>query len=282
MSLDKVTTNCQIDELESNSTNNKSEDNSINSNPTHSSPIPAPDQAKAISCPEKSQSLIRQVDASDKTEAASNKDVNNQSDQTASEAETSYPEADQTREIAYGNTNNGSDAKSLLGDASNKMDDIKNKDDDNHLDQHDFEADILCSESNLPLTTNTTPLLPETKSPEELPDSQSSQLSTADVVKSALDTLHSDQRVQVESYESHCSVEVDVEQCLDHGQESEIEGIVPDIEHEEECVIEDLLTPLEESLSLPSSSEGLVVDENVKKGDKKGKKSKSKKKSCTS
>ena len=279
MSLDKVTTNCQIDE-ESNSTNNKSEDNSINSNPTHdhSSPIPVPDQSKAISCPEKSQSLRSQVDASYKTEAASNKDVDNQSGQTASEADTSYPEADQTREIAYGNTNNGSDAKSLLGDASNKMDDIPSKDDDNHLDQRDFEADILCSESNIPLPTNTTPLPPETKSPEELPDSQSSQLSTADVVKSALDTLHSDQRVQVESYESHCSVEVDVEQCLDHGEESEIKGIVPDIEHEEECVIENLLTPLEESLSLPSSSEGLVVDENVKKG----KKSKSKKKSSTS
>ena len=281
MSSDKVTTACQIDELESNSTNNKSKDNSINSNPSHISLIPVPDRSKAISSPEKNQSQSSQMDAPNKTGSASNKEIDIQSDQTASEADTSCPESDQMKEIANGDTNTGCEAKSSLNNASNETDDIPNMDVDNHSDQPACE-EISNPESNLPLPTSTTPLQPETKSSEEIPDSQSSQLSTADVVKSALNTLHSDQRVQVESYEGHCSVEVDVEQCLDHGQESEMEGIVPDVEREEECVIEDLLTPLEESLSLPSSSEGLVVDENVKKGEKKGKKSKSKKKSSTS
>lgn len=218
---------------------------------------------------------------SNKAETVSNEDIDYRYDQHASEAITPCPKSDKLKDISYEDTNaslKSSQTNSSPSNNSNKMITI--------LELSACEADTACPESS-----NSTPLSPESKCLKETPDSQSSQLSTADIVKSALDALHSDQRVHVESYEGHCSVEVDVEQCLDRNQGFETEGTVQEIKHdvenvadcEEECVIEDLLTPLEESLSLPSSSEGLVVDKDeLKKSKKKEKKSKSKKKITTS
>ena len=128
--------------------------------------------------------------------------------------------------------------------------------------------------------TDSMPFSPEQSSPKASSDSQTSEQSTADIVRCALETLHGKGRVVVESYQDHCSVEVTLEQCPEDAaeeskdcEESNVDGEVQDDSEEEGVIIEDLLTPLEESLSLPSSSESLVVavEMNEKRENKKHK-----------
>ncbi|XP_063678048.1 uncharacterized protein DDB_G0284459-like isoform X2 [Bolinopsis microptera] len=151
------------------------------------------------------------------------------------------------------------------------------------------KPDFPKSESSDPESLQ--PDSPKAEYPKAEPiSSQSSQRSTADVVKSAMDTLHSESRVLVETYHDHCSVELDVKNCCGSGSQKYNEGVGSELDGDvenglqskvddvEECVIENLLTPLEESLSLPSSSEGLVL---VEEADKKKGKNKHKGKSKT-
>ena len=156
----------------------------------------------------------------------------------------------------------------------------------------DTIQEVNPSDSTEKISLSPKPESSKSESPKEPISSQSSQRSTADVVKSAMDTLHSESRVLVETYHDHCSVELEVNNCCGSGSQrnnecvgSELDGDVENglqskVDDVEECVIENLLTPLEESLSLPSSSECLVlVDETGKKKGTKKHKGKSKTKS---
>ena len=149
----------------------------------------------------------------------------------------------------------------------------------------DTIQEVNPSDSTEKISVSPKPESSKSESPKEPISSQSSQRSTADIVKSAMDTLHSESRVLVETYHDHCSVELDVNNCCGSGSQKNNEGVGSELDGDvenglqsrvddvEECVIENLLTPLEESLSLPSSSECLVLVEktNKKKGTKKHK-----------
>lgn len=197
----------------------------------------------------------------------------------------------------------------LLSTSSN---DIETENDESNYGPESDKNDLNSTKekSHAPVISTAVMSLPENaqiikESVVDIPaHSQSSNVSTADLVKSALDVLNADVEIAYKDLIKEMSTNGEVEKgnlsschgiCLystpqevqfssnsmHHTQSDNDKEIIPCSENLVckqrvigESVIEDLLTPQEETLTIPSSSEGFSVDGATK--DKKTKKKNSK------